>query len=250
MSNNQKNPRTIEAIQILNSVAARYKQPLMSDNEISWWLEDLRELCLEYGCNLDDIKEAFRSHMRDPKQGSFMPKLSDVVRHIRKPLDGLYPSSNEAWAIALQAQNEKNTIVWTQLMAEAFFCCKPVLDLGDKIGARMAFISAYERLVTEDKHKHRDDRKARWIPSLGTDADMREHIIKQATNSGLLQLSNESNLPELTYSMPPEVKAEVFAKIESLTKNKKVNLNDDYEIKRCPKQPPMPVSILKFTRQL
>jgi hypothetical protein len=85
---------------------------------------------------------------------------------------------------------------------------------------------------------------------LGTDADMREHIIKQATNSGLLQLSNESNLPELTYSMPPEVKAEVFAKIESLTKNKKVNLNDDYEIKRCPKQPPMPVSILKFTRQL
>ena len=54
---------------------------------------------------------------------------------------------------------------------------KPVLDAGDKIGARMAFISAYERFVSQA----REDAKAvNWHVSVGFDASRRIQAVTKA----------------------------------------------------------------------
>jgi len=96
---------------------------------------------------------------------------------------GWWISANEAWAIALPAADEAATVVWTQEMAKAWAIAKPILDAGDKIGARMAFIPAYERFVEQAK---RESRLPHYEISAGWDANMRELAVQNAVTAGLL----------------------------------------------------------------
>lgn len=93
------------------------------------------------------------------------------------------PSADEAWAMSLEAIDEAKTVVWTQEAQQAFALARPVLDLGDKVGARMAFRDAYDRIV-------RDNREAgitaSWNASLGWDKDLRVVALKKAESAGLL----------------------------------------------------------------
>lgn len=57
------------------------------------------------------------------------------------------PEKNEAWSIALDALDEFETVVLTEEILQALPAARPILALGDRVGARMAFLSAYERLV-------------------------------------------------------------------------------------------------------
>ena len=59
----------------------------------------------------------------------------------------------------------------------ALGAARPVLDLGDKVGARMAFISAYERLVQTARG---DARPVNWHVSIGFDANRRIEAITGA----------------------------------------------------------------------
>lgn len=87
------------------------------------------------------------------------------------------PGKDEAWAIAVTTNDEFETVVLTDEIQLALAAAKPVLDVGDKIGARMAFISAYERLVAQA----RDDVKAvNWHVSVGFDANRRVAAITKA----------------------------------------------------------------------
>lgn len=61
------------------------------------------------------------------------------------------PGKDEAWAIAMTTNDEYETVVLTDEIQLALAAAKPVLDAGDKIGARMAFISAYERFVGQSR---------------------------------------------------------------------------------------------------
>ena len=54
------------------------------------------------------------------------------------------PAANEAWAAALEALDEAKTVVWTDEMAQAWGVARPIAAAGDLVGARMAFIGAYE----------------------------------------------------------------------------------------------------------
>jgi hypothetical protein len=63
------------------------------------------------------------------------------------------PGKDEAWAIAIATSDEFETVVLTDEIQLALAAAKPVLDAGDKIGARMAFISAYERLVSQAREE-------------------------------------------------------------------------------------------------
>lgn len=103
-------------------------------------------------------------------------------------LDLLAPSSgwlsaNEAWATALPAIDEASTVVWTSEMAKAFATARPLLEEGDKIGARMAFIPAYDRLVDQAK---RENRAPTYEISAGWDVNMREIAVQNAVTAGLL----------------------------------------------------------------
>ncbi len=87
------------------------------------------------------------------------------------------PGKDEAWAIALMSSDETDTVVMTDEIQLALGAARPVLDLGDKVGARMAFINAYERLVTQARD---DGKPVNWHVSIGFDANRRLEAITKA----------------------------------------------------------------------
>ena len=145
-----------------------------------------------------EIKPNVAVVMVDDLSGYQLPDVLQALTRVRREhtgkltlktiLDLLAPaggwiSANEAWAIALPAADEAATVVWTQEMAKAWAIAKPILDAGDKIGARMAFIPAYERFVDQAK---RESRTPHYEISAGWDANMREIAVQNAVTAGLL----------------------------------------------------------------
>lgn len=144
---------------------------------------------------LEQVRRAFDHWVKDPKQGTFMPKPADIIRTIQEvngTPESQWLSANEAWAIALPAVDEAATVVWTQEMAKAWAIAKPILDAGDKIGARMAFIPAYERFVDQAK---RESRTPHYEISAGWDASLRELAVNNAVTAGLLPAPSLAALP-------------------------------------------------------
>jgi len=93
------------------------------------------------------------------------------------------PGKDEAWSIALEASDESSTVVMTAEILQAMKAAQPVLDQGDKIGARMAFMSAYERLVTIARS---EAVPATWSVSLGFDPARRVTAIESAVRMQLI----------------------------------------------------------------
>lgn len=93
------------------------------------------------------------------------------------------PGANEAWATALSALDERNTVVWTEEVAQAWEVARPVVQGGDEIGGRMAFKDAYERLV----RAARDERRTPVVTvSVGWDAGMRAAAVEKAVKIGYM----------------------------------------------------------------
>lgn len=106
---------------------------------------------------------------------SIVDRINDGSQH---------PAANEAWAQCLPALSEANTVVWTQQMAEAWSVALPVLTSGDRVGARMAFIQAYERLVGIAKG---GGLFPAWQISQGHDPELRTEAITRAVRVGQLK---------------------------------------------------------------
>lgn len=107
--------------------------------------------------------------------------LAEVLRRIGAA-DGR-PEANEAWALALEANDETRTVVLSAEIFAALTVCRPVLSGGDKIGARMAFISAYQREVDMAR---RERKPVAWQVSLGSDPQHRALAIAQSVKAGRL----------------------------------------------------------------
>lgn len=93
------------------------------------------------------------------------------------------PGKDEAWSIALSAADESETVVMTAEILQAMTAAQPVLDLGDKVGARMAFMSAYERLVIAARA---EAIPTTWSVSLGFDPKRRVTAIESAVRMQLI----------------------------------------------------------------
>ena len=93
------------------------------------------------------------------------------------------PGKDEAWSMALAASDEFETVVLTGEIRQAMVASGPILDAGDKIGARMAFMSAYERLVGNARAQ---SIPAKWEVSLGCDPGRRVIAIESAVRSQLI----------------------------------------------------------------
>lgn len=135
---------------------------------------------------IEQVRWAYDHWVKDPKQGTFMPKPADIIRTIQEATgtpESKWLSANEAWATALPAIDETATVVWTPETAKAFEVARPLLEGGDKIGARMAFIPAYDRLVDQAK---RENRTPSYEVSAGHDPYMREIAVQTAVTAGLL----------------------------------------------------------------
>lgn len=107
--------------------------------------------------------------------------LADVIERIQIA-DGR-PKSDEAWANALAALDESETVVWTNEAAQAFEVARPLLEINDKTGARMAFRDAYERLCESARSI---SEPARWVASLGWDVERRRLVLESAVSAGRL----------------------------------------------------------------
>lgn len=111
--------------------------------------------------------------------------IADVISRI----DDGRPGVEEAWAMI--PRDEATSIVWTEEMAQAYGKAAPLLDEGDKIGARMAFKEAYAKLVAEAR-----DRKQppKWTPSLGDDVNGRQLALIDAVRAGRMKLDHATTL--------------------------------------------------------
>lgn len=166
--------------------------------------------------DIDTVRAGFDAHVKDPQRGRFVPTPADVIAQIdgHAAADGR-PGAEEAWATALRASDEAQTVVWTDEIAQAWGIAKPVFDGGDEVGARMAFKEAYLRLVDEA-------RRARvapaWSASLGHDPQLRDCALTAAARGGLLPAPDRIALPAPEESMrrlagaaPPEVRERLLA---------------------------------------
>jgi hypothetical protein len=174
---------------LLADVFAGYGKSLTDAKEIGLWFKQLSPFPPA------TIRKAFEAYRME--RPDFAPVPNGIVARC-KLLDGR-PDENEAWAVAITSQDERETVVWTSEMAEAFGLARPLLDAGDEIGARMAFKDAYKRLVDDARATNKP---VQWSVSAGWDASRRQIAIEKATVAGLLTgpqphlaLPDESGLP-------------------------------------------------------
>ena len=134
--------------------------------------------------SIQTVAHAFEAHIKDPIRGKFPPSPSDLIAQI----DGFVaddgrPGPEEAWALTIRAFDESETVVWTDEMAKAMEIAQPIMQMGDEVGARMAFKESYTRQV-DDARKSRVAPK--WSVSLGHDSRKRHASIVKAETLGLV----------------------------------------------------------------
>lgn len=141
--------------------------------------------------SLEQVTKAILMHTAKSR---FAPTPADILAVFEKQAPKHY-KPDEAWAVVLQSFDESQTVVMTQEMIEARGVALDVWNEGDKVGARMAFKSAYERLVERGGNPV-------WKPSYGFDPKHREIAITKAVNAGLLP---ESEIALITHNREPVV---------------------------------------------
>ncbi|AMM14222.1 hypothetical protein AX768_09075 [Burkholderia sp. PAMC 28687] len=161
---------------VLSRTFRTLRQPVPEPEILDVWWAKLEPFPIEA------IASAFSKHL---DVSEFAPTPAAILRHLPRESDGR-PGTDEAWAIALRSRDERDTVVWTEEIAEAFEVSKSVID-GDEIGARMAFRDAYTRICERNRVANLP---AKWVISQGFDAARREEVVRQAVREGRLQIAH------------------------------------------------------------
>jgi hypothetical protein len=117
---------------------------------------------------------AIKKHMQTAR---FAPAPKDIIDLL--DIGRGRVGADEAWAIC--DKDESRTIVWTEEMRQAYGIAYDLMADGDRIGARMAFKSSYERLCNEAVML---DRPVKWSVSLGSDKQDAAQELKHAVELG------------------------------------------------------------------
>jgi hypothetical protein len=174
----------------LSSVADYYGKPLTAAGVEIYW-NALR------GLELAVIRRLLSDHVNTSR---FMPTVAELLDRI-KAMDGR-PGAEEAWAMI--PKDEAGSVVWTDEMAEAFAVADPLLQEGESIPARMAFLERYRALI---QHARDTGKAARWTPSLGHDVACRERILLEAARLGRITPQHAAGLLPHRDQAPPELVA-------------------------------------------
>lgn len=136
--------------------------------------------------------------------------LADVIAR----LDDGRPGPDEAWAAI--PRDEDETVVMTDEIATALGVCRPLLDAGDSIAARMAFLEAYRREIASARDQAKP---VRWFPALGHDKAGREGPILAAVEVGRLTRGHAMRcLPDgTTEKFPALARSGEMRRLESPT---------------------------------
>jgi hypothetical protein len=174
---------------LLDAVATMLGRPSPSPMQLAMYFRVLEKYPLK------TVRAAIDAHVSDPDQGRFFPTPAHIIGQIDAHTEQ-HPSDDEAWAIALDAADENKTVVWTQQIAEAWGACRSVLDIGDEVGARMAFKDVYGRLVREAK---RAGEQIVWNVSEGFDKAHKETALAIAQDRGKV---GGEELQQIGYTAP------------------------------------------------
>ena len=128
--------------------------------------------------DIDTVSAAFSQYAM---RGKYQPKPADILEIIDRIKPDGRVGADEAWAMI--PRDESESAVMTQEMRSALAVAQNLLDEGDKIGARMAFKDAYNRVVAQNKAA---GIAPEWQVSLGWDVGGRETVIREALRLGRL----------------------------------------------------------------
>lgn len=132
--------------------------------------------------DIASVRAAFDAHVKDPQRGRFVPVPADILAQIAATAaDDGRPGSDEAWSIAVHGADEAATVVWTDEIAQAWGVARPIMAIGDEVGARMAFREAYMRILGEARAAAR---RVQWSASLGHDTEARDRALAEAARLG------------------------------------------------------------------
>ena len=137
--------------------------------------------------------------LNDPDRGRYgYPKPADI--RAKLPKQSMHMNADEAWPIAMSSFDESISLVWTQEIEQARNVALPVWLDGDKIGARMAFRAAYERLIDRAQ-------PPQWKLTPGHDPEQRREAVEQARAVGLLSDRHAEALLPSPAKLEPDIAA-------------------------------------------
>ena len=145
---------------VINKTADVYDKKIQRERVSVYW-DALKHR------DLTDIKTALNRHIQDADRGRFFPLPADVAAQLPKELDP-WLSANEAWAAC--PKSESDSAALCHEISSALCVAQDLMDMGDMIAARMAFIEHYNRLVESAKSI---GEKPKWFPSYGFDKETR-----------------------------------------------------------------------------
>lgn len=157
----------IKAIAVAQEVTGT---PLLSDAAVMAMIKDLAAYPEQ------QVLASLRRCMREVK-GKLT--LADIISRI----DDGRPPPEVAWSMV--PKSESASVCWTTEMRDAFAVAYRLIEAGDNVQARMAFLEAYRNQV----QLARDARyPVEWHFSLGTDKDGRELVILDAAEKGRISV--------------------------------------------------------------
>jgi len=175
-----KNQDKAKFAEILTGTAVCYNREI-SQQVAKMFMSTLAEY------SIADIENAFQQHIR---QSKFFPTIAEIIKRI--PNNGEHLSADEAWTIAVDSFDELSTVILTDEILQAKSTAQDLWDYGDKIAARVAFKSAYERIVSQSSSK------VIWRVSLGSDKSRRVSAIDEALRIGRVnQATAQKYLPDM-----------------------------------------------------
>lgn len=128
---------------------------------------------------LADVVNAMAAHMRASR---FAPVPAEIIAAVT-PHDGR-PEPDEAWAMC--PRSEYDSVFWTDEMAAAYGIAAPLLQHGDQVAARRAFLDRYGALVAKARAA---GTPMKVTPSFGFDVAGREAAVQKAVERGLLPVA-------------------------------------------------------------
>lgn len=187
--------QVIEFFQLLDDACDAIGKPRKTESAKMLFIE------VAGGYGIENLKGALMAHLRDPERGRFVPTPADLIEKIQKALekDGR-PTADEAFAIAVQMDDEFTTVVTNDEISQAWAVAREIMP--DRTGARMAFRSAYERLVSQSRSANKS---VHWFASLGHDTQGREGPLMQAAQLGRLSMNQVQQLLPAPEKISPAV---------------------------------------------
>ncbi len=203
------NKNDFDKFALIWRATTEYYNQALTDGSLALTFRNLEKYALL------DIEHAINQHIQDTDSGKFAPKVADIIKHIEASKHDGRLSSDEAWSIAIQSFDEYTTVVTNDEIAGALQTARHIYHEGDKIGARMAFKSAYERMVEDARVK---GTPVKWWPSYGFSVEGREIPIREAIARGYLS-KHALKLAGLPYEPADEKLIEVMKESPIVRRN-------------------------------